>query len=76
MLYNRMEVSVIRRVMYFRGFSNCLCELSSKLMVFFIFVVYGLLGYHLTPEKVVLSLFSYITNNFYLAFYSITLIKR
>ena len=61
-VYHRMEVSVIRRALYFRGFSNCLCDVSSKCMVFFIFLVYGLLGNHLTPEKVYLLTDAYDFN--------------
>ena len=49
---NRMEVSVIRRTAYFRALNNSLCDTSSKLIVFLTFVVYGLIGNHLTPEKV------------------------
>ena len=51
-----MEVNVIRRTAYFRALNNSLCDTSSKLIVFLTFVVYGLIGNHLTPEKVILVL--------------------
>ena len=53
---NRVEVNVIRRTAYFRALNNSLCDTSSKLMVFLTFVVYGLIGNHLTPEKVAVLL--------------------
>ena len=63
-VYYRMEVSVIRGAIYFCGFSNRLCELSSLIDGFLHLSCLWAFGYHLTPEKIVFSLLSYNNKQF------------